>query len=929
MADKKRVPAARFVKQNADFSALISKLVENRVKEKAFIDEAGSYNVMTQTASLKAISKDVQESSKNTESILSLFPDMELSMQVLISSIISPKDMIGNDFIYKVREDFLTPDITGQLINITKQHIEDYYKIKEDLPEILKEILFISGAYSVAVIPENELDVIINSQSNLSTEALRNKRILDSNDNLYNVGILGNAKIDDTYTDNFRMAFESLNRIHDFTFNPNNKETAISVADDKFKKILAHEAFNKTSQEHKALLLKMMQSVKNIIITDNPDALKMPLVLNKKVSQLTNQALKTKYGNYQRIASENLNGVPDSYDIAKLRDALYKRPDTKISPFVSLSQLQPVRKNIGRPLVMRLPSEALIPVHTPGEPNNHVGYFVLVDQHGSPLHMVEKITALTELDEGLMQPDSSMNSILVERAQDNIRGKNIKGMAIDNALPIYINLVEQELMARLETGIYGKNVEISNVNEIYKIMLSRTLKNQMTKMVYMPKEMVEYMRYKIHKNGVGKALSEDLRILLSIRAMMLFSRLMGSVKNSIGITEINLKLDERDPDPLKTIEIVKNEILRARQQNFPIGISTPMDLADWVQRSGLEFTFEGHPRIPDVKLDYNQHGPSNIMPDENLDEDLRKRTIMAYGLSPETIDNGFSAEFATSVVANNILLSKRVITIQKSILYHLKSLVGKIIRSDAIIMKELSAQIANNLASIKKMVLLPKGDKISDESFIDFIINEFIEILEIELPLPETTSIDNQMAAFDKYSEFLDKALDAWASNEMFTDSTAGNLKDEMGAIKSILKSYFMRKWMTENGIMNELGDISEDISDSNIFKIQEEFLSKIIKNSVGFITGMQEMVKAVNKDFKNYDIQNPEAGGDDEFGGGGTEFGGGGTGGGDDLGLDEDIVDEDENQAETESKTAEETDKETQQNAGLENQQEGETQSI
>ena len=61
-------------------------------------------------------------------------------------------------------------------------------------------------------------------------------------------------------------------------------------------------------------------------------------------------------------------------------------------------------------------------------------------------------------------------------------------------------------------------------------------------------------------------------------------------------------------------------------------------------------------------------GASHIKPDTELEEELDKRAIMALGLTPEIVDTGFSPEFATTVVANNVLLAKRVIRIQEIIL---------------------------------------------------------------------------------------------------------------------------------------------------------------------------------------------------------------------------------------------------------------------
>jgi hypothetical protein len=168
-------------------------------------------------------------------------------------------------------------------------------------------------------------------------------------------------------------------------------------------------------------------------------------------------------------------------------------------------------------------------------------------------------------------------------------------------------------------------------------------------------EFVSYFAFDYYENGIGKSLLDNLKIITSIRAILMFARVMAHLKSSINITTVNLTLDEHDPDPQRTVEIAIHEVLRMRQQYFPLGINSPTDLVDWVQRAGVEFSFEGHPGLPNTKFDFDIKNMQHTIPPSDFEEELRKQTYMALGLSPETVDNGFNSEFATTVVANNIL----------------------------------------------------------------------------------------------------------------------------------------------------------------------------------------------------------------------------------------------------------------------------------
>ena len=110
---------------------------------------------------------------------------------------------------------------------------------------------------------------------------------------------------------------------------------------------------------------------------------------------------------------------------------------------------------------------------------------------------------------------------------------------------------------------------------------------------------------------------------------------------------------------MKDIEMATDLISKTRQQYFPLGANSAPELLDWIHRAGFELHFEGHPALPQTKFQFNTKNFDRTEPNADLDEGLRKQTYMAFGLSPELLDTGFDAEFAATVTANNILLSKR------------------------------------------------------------------------------------------------------------------------------------------------------------------------------------------------------------------------------------------------------------------------------
>lgn len=752
------------IKSNPQAAAILSKTVKDPVNPRPDFSDDSAYASFIQGVGLEDTSFKIADSRRNNDSMMQLFPETELSSQILISSILSPKDMIETTLNYTCELDTIPVNIKNTLLKTVSEYIEKEYKIKEELPDVLKDILFISGSYVQAVIPESRLDQIINNPLNLTTEHYN--RI--SRDTL---GILGSP----TTARNMFISTESANT------------SIVNPAIEALKTDL-------------------------ISVSDNYETLKLPLAAKSYAKSRLNSII----GN-QRVSLEN---------------EFYSSNKPGYKPLFNLTNSTSVRRSIGKPLVMRLTSESVIPVHTPGDFRDHIGYFVLLDESGNP------VTRLTDaFNSVVLDGSSDFSSNLIERSKNAVIG-NTKMSENAKISDIFSDIVEQDLINRLKNGIYGSNVSIGKANEVYRLMLSRTLKGLYTKILYLPKEFVSYMANDYHDNGVGKTLVDNMRTLNSIRAMSLFSRTMAGVKNSIGATEVKLKLDERDPDPQKTIEMAVHEIIKTRQQSFPVGINTPNDIVDWVQRSGLEFVFEGHPKIPNMGFEFNQKGQSNIKPDTELDEDLSKRAAMALGLNPEIIDNAYSSEFAASVHANNLLFSKRVSRIQQKLTPHLTYLIRLLISNDSIILKELQESVKDNKENVK-----------IDEN----LISEFINSVEISLPSANISQVKIFTEGLDEYKTYLDSALEAVFDTSFINQSVTGDFTGSVDDIKAVIKAYYVRKWITDNNALPELAELLTDPNQSTYlnkpFEEQKNYIQDVLTQSIRFLSQMQELKIAASGD--------------------------------------------------------------------------------
>lgn len=835
--------------------ATISKLVNAPDVTSTSVDDQVASG-MTQ-AGVDQISRSIMNRIDDNENVFKLFPDIKLASQIVVSSILSPKDMISSELIFRVKDSALPPALTNKMVQIIKGAMEKDYGLQDELSHILQKALFETGSCVKVAIPEAAVDQVINSGSKITVETMVDTELFEdrSLSKPRHFGFLGPSKREKSG----QLTLESL-----FGKKESNYDTSFIKTEEMQEAINEH-----ADLFHGDKMVNLM--TETIHVTDNYQLLKMPKLIStvnkQKIAALTNNDLQEDSRRFQ-FAMESMSNKITS---TELRGMLYKDPNRAYTPYAKIPGRDNLtRKSVGRPMIIELPSEAAIPVHVPGEYSRHIGYFVPTDFDGNPITLSSQVddigNGMSSMAQG-GQAGQSLSQMLTERAAKNLADTN-NVPVIDRAAGLYSKLIEADILQRLLNGSYGRKLQVGQSNDIYRIMLARSLKGQMTRLVYIPAEYVTYFAFDYHRNGVGKSYLDDLANITSMRAMLLFSGVMAKVKSSIPTTTVNVNFDERDPDPLKTLEKSKHLIVKARQQYFPHGLNRVVQLTNWIQAAGIQMTFSGHPKLPNTKFEFETSNTQHPEPSMELDEQLRHWTYMHFGLSPETVDAAAKTEFATTIEQNSVLFSRRIKILSDLFSKMLTDWVVKVSRSDQNIVDDLFAIIEEYREGVATRLTDEEKTLVQENpaGFVSYITESFFDLLEVDLPKPETTKAANLQTAFDQESTRLDNALKFIITEGVIPPEFAGKASEYVNVLTAVWKAFLMRKWMADNNYCPDAFDISTrgegGRPTANLMEVNQAHANTVMLSVSEFLKTYSAMRVAVEADLQKSEETIGEASG-------------------------------------------------------------------
>jgi len=816
--DGSQVSVRRMIRSDPATSAAISKLTQPERRPQ--YTNKGEMKVETPSVQqLRDRANQIADNQRDAENILATMPDIEMMGQLLISSIMSPHDLITKEVNISSKFELINPTLKASLIAKIKQYFDEDYRIKELIQPILESILLYDGSYASLILPENALDELINGRSNFSSEDLDGTGLFNKADHsLLPLGLLCAPKQERAASQAFSLESFQLDSASAY-----NVQSAVTIVNSKEEVIDL-----------------------GVKVVDNFNVLKLPLLLETKRTKLHEQAIAKAAGranvrNFNQVSTESYADFFKGSDLSdrSIHSLVYKsRHRTNDVVRVVRTQDQLVRRSIGEPLVLKIPSEAFIPVFVPGQEDKQVGAFILLDAVGN---FITK-ESLNNTYGGFQVSDATQRnfaSSLLERVKYNYVGNfdcaDPKWQ--QQLLDSYTQVVEADFMARLRNLTYGTTARISSNQEIYRIMLIRHLAGNMTQALWVPKELFTYFAFDFNNAGVGRSILDKIKVIASLRAIVMMANVKASIRNSIGETVIDVELDERDPDPLKTQELIYDLVAKTRQEAMPIGIQNPADITEWLARAGVRMTFSGHPGIPDTKIESRQEGMNYVKPDGELLEDLEKYTAKAFGLSPEQIDNIHQPDHATTIVSNNILFAKRVINYQDKF----NPLLSNHCRQMCTYSQTVYENVFNTIATNFKMLELTEElheraaqNPEVKKTIIDLVSKDFINSLLFELPKPKNIRVENQIAELEALETLTDKILEYYFNEATFSSEAFGELAGSAAQnLKEIVKAYLMRKQIGDSAILSDLAGLFSDKFDESEFKTIFAELDNIVKPSL------------------------------------------------------------------------------------------------
>lgn len=844
------------IKGNPAVYALLSKLNSSR-QEESFKNNGDLSNTTPDLDYMLGISSEKAQEIDDNETIMQLLPDMERAAQILCSYILSPKYLMKPELQFRPPKNLFPQNTITIITDEIKKYFKKHHDIEGKLYKILYDILFLKGAHITAVIPEASLDEIINSDLvdnsqesysiRLSQESLSRVEQLLLSSNRPSRGFLGQPNYQANgqpkqFTRKPMVSHESV-EVHfgntDDGFEPKvSKSTEHYNTSIRVPENIEFELPKEYAKTHKDAADKSLEiseeGVWNIKfdsnkldtlveVSDDLSILRQSFIRKEMLSQESARAAGIPTG-FKPTSLER-----ETFSDRNIIDKIFRKIDDINSYNTDVLELkklkndnQTARENLDEPIFINYPVEAVIPIFKPGSPSEHVGYLALHDEEGNPLSKAKPVNYYRELANGYnsRMTVNTMASSLIQQGKTMFEGFSNKldeARQLEMLSRIHSNAIIKDILDRLKNGLYGKNLDVGDSAEVSRIMFYRALRGQRTRVLFVPKEVMSYMAFDYDNRGFGISLLDNMKVLISLRIQFMLAQLRAGIMNSIPETLVTLRIDEKDPDPRKTIQIANVMALQSRSNSgLIIGASNVQTIEDRVNQSNIRMAIESdNPKIPQIGHDISKTTADIPAPDNEVAEGIKRDTIMGTGLTPDMVDNSLSTEFAANVLQGNFITS--LIAFQKQDRFNplLTDFVRKVITVSPYLHKRLREIIRDNLDEIIENVKEASGDKSLSvkglassaiEVLIDGIIDKFTSAFEVTLPAPPNDNHESKAEQLQQYEERVDKAIEFVISQDTLPESIVSEEGANMvDAYAAIVKADLIRDWMLENNYMPEI----------------------------------------------------------------------------------------------------------------------------
>lgn len=773
---------------------------------------------------LTKVAKSNNDWVQQSDAIRVLTPEIDRSAEIMVSSILSPTDM-QSDTINIVCDG---SDLGNEIETKVGEELTNFFNDKIELGDLIykytREALYGSGSCAIMVLPPTNIDILNSAVDN----------------DLIKAGVLKTSK-----KGTVKLSADN---------------TSLVSASMESSFASTEAIFSFKHSETKELEKEIEQDLLISIEAANPFVGIKPTEVITKSSEARKQILDLFKGNKDHIVmSSDLSGLRKGKDhltdiTNKLADNIEKHflfdqnnPTFLVDSNISSEQMK-------NPAIIEIPTRAVVPVIVPGSPDKHIGYFVLVDQWGTP--MVE--------GEGNNPPGFGPKKLTEAATQAAFGAPNLYKFGsnitdeqrydITNTIfgITFKHLIENKL------DDYGLNgTTIGEYDAITSCMFRNLLNRKKCVLVFVPEPLMVYYRFDHRPDGTGKSIIESMHTMLALRTVLLMSYIMAATENSIDNKIVSVAVDEKQTNIQQYLDMLRNAYVAKRMMRFDINPLTVQQ--DLIQKSLtiLPKGIKGLSDSLDVQTEHRSTGA--VMPDDGLMEKITNWIITWLQVPHSALNHLSENEYSRSVASTNLFFSNNVKSKQKIVIKHTSKFIKLYTKYSPILREKLinilkSTEKTEKANASGEAASSPKSNiniEVNDENIQKNLI-KIISCIKTTLPSPKIVVDKAQYEEIEKYLDTVEKICDFIYSDDMISGEKTSDLSDTLKMMKASIRSNMVRDYIDNIGFQSSYElPYPEDINFTNV----RDLIQLLSNQRKGINDWMIHIVEKAKSD----DLENPE----------------------------------------------------------------------
>lgn len=712
--------------------------------------------------------------------IAALSPEHKQASRIMVSSIISPNDMqVGQVGVLSK-----APELGDDINALITEELNDFFntklKLGVRLARWLDTAMFTHGSAPVMLLPKWNLD---NLNAAVDNDMMKCGMQYGSGSTLQNIGC--SSWFDEVDSKLMSKLSISMEQFQAAKTVDNLDTSAIVMREDMLHQVKTLDIFGYTDVNNKewsetdfdniateslSAAVKLITDNKSFILThDQPMA-----VLQHRIKS---------FGD----ASKNVNDKINKYFVGD-----------GAAPLM-IVQAEGELDSKDHPAIIELPPESVVPVCVPGTPSEHIGYFVLIDQFGSPMtsRVMDQVSSF-----GSRRLVQSTVDAAYGKPVENIIGNRMDAAQRFAATSTIFGITLKNMMERKLDTLGFRGVQVEQHDAISNCMFHHLLQRKHVGLIFVPAELMCYFCVDHREDGTGKAITEDCRIISAMRTALLIADVMAAMRNSTDRRVIEMNIDDQNTNFEQACDLARKVFTEKQMLRFD---NNPQTIARDLINKALVILPKGMKGIPDITPSQESRPTNSPRVDADLMKMLGDWMIAFIGIPPSALNALNEAEYSRSVATNNLFFSNNIRTYQAIIIYILTKFGRNYLKFAPALQRKLKDIVGSKATSTVAVEGHDDNTSIDGEKIdTERLIGSIIANLEITLPTPNIAAGKAQIEELSTFVDVVDRVLAKVVGDEL-VDANDSEGKAALAQIRSQMAGDIIRGFIAKIGLVGTL----------------------------------------------------------------------------------------------------------------------------